>query len=248
MPVVVVVAESVGTRSTITMCVLQATVLRKEIAELQAQLTETRRLLQVADPEGYYTPESMAAREAAVKAAKALQEARQKKAEEAARKKAEEAARTKAEQAAFVPEEEEEEAVRKEVQDDVHALAGSDGKQQAGLVVRKPKAAALNVQAEVHDQPPAAPPVLMQEQEALPGMRKPTREEVLQRLAASRGGRGRGGEDVEATARAKVLADLALLSGAKGAKEEAREDEGVWQPPSGQTGDGKTALNETLGY
>ena len=189
-------------------------------------------------------PESMAAREAAVKAAKALQEARQKKAEEAARKKAEEAARK---QAAFVPEEEEEETVK--APEDVHALAGSDGTQQVGLVLRK-KPAPVAAQPAAESQ--AMPAVRVQEEEALPGMRKPTREEVLQRLAAARGGQGRqGAEDVEAVARAKVMADLAVLSSAKGGVEESREDgthDGVWQPPSGQTGDGKTKLNQALGY
>lgn len=33
--------------------------LRKEISELEAQLAEAKRLLQVADPEGYYTPGEM---------------------------------------------------------------------------------------------------------------------------------------------------------------------------------------------
>lgn len=177
----------------------------------------------------------MAAREAAVKAAKALQEARRKKAEEAARKKAEEAARK---QAVFEPEVEEE-------PEDVHALAGSDQQQQAGLVIRKPKAVVKEVPAAQEAPPLIAPPVFNQEEEALPGMRKPTREEVLQKLAAAR---GQGKEDVEAAARAKVLADLALLSGAKVGREEAGEEEVVWQPPSGQSGDGRSELNEKLGY
>lgn len=192
----------------------------------------------------------MAAREAAVKATQALQEARQKKAEEAARKKAEEAARK---QAAFVPEVEEEE--EEEKPENVHALVGSDQQQQAGLVLRKPKERQQQTQPKAAGKPsqePGPASLLNQEQDALPGMRKPTRQEVLEKLAAARGGRSKEGEDgkedVEAAARAKVMADLALLSGAKGAKEDAAEEEAVWQPPSGQTGDGKTSLNEALGY
>lgn len=52
-------------------------------------------------------------------------------------------------------------------------------------------------------------------------------------------------------AQAKLLADLAALQQASRRGPEAGAGEGAageWRPPSGQTGDGRTSLNERLGY
>ena len=50
----------------------------------------------------------------------------------------------------------------------------------------------------------------------------------------------------------RVLADLEVLRKAQRAGHAAEageeEHEAAWQPPQGQKGDGKTALNEKLGY
>ena len=65
-----------------------------------------------------------------------------------------------------------------------------------------------------------------------------------------------GGKEAE-TGRARLMADLAALQGASnrdGQGRDAGDDAGgqgaeaVWKPPPGQTGDGRTGLNEQLGY
>ncbi|KAK9833306.1 hypothetical protein WJX81_005069 [Elliptochloris bilobata] len=87
-----------------------------------------------------------------------------------------------------------------------------------------------------------------------------SREEVTARAAAAKAAAGvtsGGAADPKlggaASAEAQLAADLALLqgSGREGAdleRGEPRDEGGPWQPPKGQKGDGRTSLNDVLGY
>lgn len=83
------------------------------------------------------------------------------------------------------------------------------------------------------------------------------REHIAAALAAQKAGTQTGtartGDGGSGGAVAAVMADLAVLQKARrdagvgeGEGEGGNEEE--WRPPEGQTGDGKTRLNEALGY
>lgn len=55
-------------------------------------------------------------------------------------------------------------------------------------------------------------------------------------------------QNAASQAQAKVLEDLALLSGASKGAGAAAEEMEEWRPPQGQTGNGRTSLNDKLGY
>lgn len=64
-------------------------------------------------------------------------------------------------------------------------------------------------------------------------------------------GKAKGGASAEGAASASgLLADLALLQGASNAAEAAQRADKAeqWKPPDNQKGDGRTKLNDLLGY
>ncbi|PRW44332.1 Kanadaptin isoform B [Chlorella sorokiniana] len=281
--------------------------LKRELADVDAQLARTERLLKIADPDGYFKAGSKAVAAAAERAKRQLALEKQRREAEEKQRQQREAEQAKAEQE-FVPEEEEEEgdaaqrqrrqaseasakaanaAVAAKAAASVHKLEADD-EQAGGLQVRQRPAAAPTAAAAAAGAPAGSSPAAAQAQQQAQQPEESNFEKRRKMIAAAlaeqkaraggaAGGGGSGGGAAQDAA-SKVLADLALLSRARQGAAADEDDEAEqerqrreweaqrqrqkqkqqqggggdaaeeWQPPEGQTEDGRTSLNEKLGY
>lgn len=238
--------------------------MQKEIAELDAKMQEAERLLKVADPDGYFKSGSRAAEAAKAKAQKAMQlEKQQRELKEQRRK--EKLAAQKLEQEAFVPEEEADDEVPVQAAEvPTVSFAPSQARSKPSLertsAAGNPEIAPLAAaeatgsgvgkgnQAEPQGLQIMKPPANAQES------KPPSRQQIAARLAAGKAKPPKvrsSQQDIEA----KVAADLAALTGRASHHEyedqhdvSANIQQEPWKPPQGQRGDGKTSLNDKLGY
>ena len=175
-----------------------------------------------------------------------------------------EAAARKAQEAAFVPEEEEEEEERP-----AHAAA-----QASSIPLTEPSTALPPVSASQPTAPVADAAAAASQPERQPGREVSTdlklsppqlQNQQLQQQAEAEPQSLRPGLNPQRrpktssevavpqkqSSQQQLMADLAVLRGVQEASNNGDVDEGdlsAWKPPTGQSGDGRTALNEQLGY
>ncbi|CAL8465521.1 g5057 [Coccomyxa elongata] len=264
-------------------------VLRREVEQIDKQVSEAERLLRLADPDGYYREGTRAAEAAKAKGIKAMEV--EKKRREAEERQRRERLAAKAQEAAFVPEVEEDE-------DMPQAAEPAPAQATNGTPAQREQRAATPSLAQPADVALAAGPAAEHALEPNQAMAQPSpKEDVssLHRLAPEAPDSGSFGlqvrkrpegllsrEELRAQAaaaaakqrsgaaagekpqpRGGLLADLALLQRGAMSLADAEElpegaaveadgagsgEEPVWQPPQGQRGDGRTELNDALGY
>eukprot|EP00887_Chlorella_sp_A99_P004998 scaffold4.g4998.t1 len=238
--------------------------LKREIAEVDAQVARAEHLLRIADPDGYFKPGSKAAMAAVDKAKRKLEVDKQRKAAEERQRQQREAARkAEAEAAAFVPETEEEEESapgaqqqqRQAAPASLHKLEAPD-QQAGGLEVRRKPAAppagtlaGAGAEAQAAPAAPAQQPQLQQQLQAAGGVSsyEARRKTIAAALAAQKAGAAptaapaavaAQGEPQDAAS--KVLADLALLSRARrgyGAEQQEEDEAAAGAQARGEGGD-----------
>ncbi|KAK9805589.1 hypothetical protein WJX72_006586 [[Myrmecia] bisecta] len=226
--------------------------LKKEIAELDSQITETERLLKFADPDGYFRAGTKAAEDAKAKGIKALAVERQRQEAAEQQRKARLAAKAAA-AAHFEPEHEEHDVVLEPAGASTTGRPASGPGQPNG---RKADTGGNSGGLEVRQKPKPGP-------KGLGGL---SREQVAARLQDRGKPTSTGDAPAEQGAApaagpsSSILQDLAALANARqaAAAREADQDQNGsagagamdagWQPPTGQTGDGRTSLNDKLVY
>jgi len=248
--------------------------LRAELAECQEEVAKAERLMKVADPDGWFRPEgSRKVGEAKAAAAAEMLATKQRKAAEEAARAAAEALQSRQAEASepFVPEVEEEEEEEEKAASAPSPSAGTAPTEppravcpKSGKPVEKEKVLegkgpsgrpVGTVRMELHHAPTAGRKA---------GKRPPPGSRGLSGLLQQSSGHTanqapRASGDLYSRAAASVADKLAILSRGRATVGEGGEDEGDgaggggkamvdWKPPEGQTGDGRTALNDKLGY
>lgn len=267
------------------------------MAEAEAQQAQTEKLLKIADPDGWFRPDSKAAVEAKARAASEMLLARHRKAaEDAARRTAK---IKEADAAPFVPEEDDDEEEKRGGQggdterrggqlgaDSVpggEAAVGDTKPDLAGMsgagVARQPTERSAEETGEGRGNDSSRQPSSSSAKGYLGGANT-TQDQQKSKMKPGRasargiggllargdlsmpatstvrvaGGNAKKATDLHSRAAASVADKLAVLSRLKnrGGAGSIEEEEGGgmmdWKPPEGQTGDGRTALNDQLGY
>jgi pSer/pThr/pTyr-binding forkhead associated (FHA) protein len=225
--------------------------LRKELAQIEAKITTTARLLSIADPDEFYKPGSKAAELAVQRARKAVQiEQKRKEAEEKQKRVA--LAAKMAKETAFIEEKEEEEEEDGGKEEEKTSAAGQEGKQVKGSMhhleaAQEQGSAPFGLQLQTKkDSTTSTPPptTTATTTRGAVGGNEPSAYEKrragiaasLQALKSSSGPQNQRLAEPDA-ATANVLADLAVLQKAKrGAAVVAAEAEVVEGRVKGQQG------------
>uniref|UniRef100_A0A1D2AAS5 FHA domain-containing protein n=1 Tax=Auxenochlorella protothecoides TaxID=3075 RepID=A0A1D2AAS5_AUXPR len=248
-------------------------VLMRQLAEVEEQLDQTQKLIHIADPEGYFASGSVAAQSAIAKATQRLldEEAQQKEREQS--KEAQQAAplppgaKEGGVDPGAAPNAQPPAALA--VQDpaptppssSIHSLAGTEEGPRGGLELRKGPAhtassarAAAMGRAAQEVRPSGQGPTLTITPNP-PSSFEARRAGIAAHLASLADSKREKSlrEGVEAAkpegAAARLAADLdALRAARRRTAGDAGDEEAEWKPPSGQVGDGRVALNDTLGY
>lgn len=254
----------------------QVDVLKKDLAEVDSQLARTEKLLRIADPDQWYKPSAKAVQVSKERAQQLMEAEKKRKAKTAAaneKRKASQAAQLAPEE-----EEEEAGAAGAAAAGQQQQQPGASGQApsskpgisikpkmpvnyklqpaaapKAGLQIRKPSAlAAPNPEplptTTVH-RPDAAQPTPPSKK-----LSHPPAVKVARHLPPASGpSPGASSHAAESKAAAQVMADLEMLSRSRqqlleetdSVPEEAMQE---WQAPQGQSGDGRTKLNDLYGY
>ena len=223
--------------------------LRRDLVEIEARLERVKRLLKIADPDGWMSSQSSKAVAAKSLAAKALQRSI----------KPEPAAITASKLETFVEEMEEDE--EEEKPEPVPAIAPQplvapvvdSVKEKGCLVIRKPQnhptAPTAEASKQIHPKPSnpevaAAAKLLMAEisgKDTTRGASKPQQRQLPEL------GSNRKALVADMAADAKASEYIALMERREREIKEI-EEEAAWVPPANQDGSGRSALNEKFNY
>ncbi|KDD75063.1 hypothetical protein H632_c894p0 [Helicosporidium sp. ATCC 50920] len=206
--------------------------LKMELEGVRQDLAKVDGLIELADPEGYFARSNRLASEALDRAKEALQE-------QETRRAAQQRAKEREQQ------QKEEKEARKQA-----AGSGMAAADAASMPPPPSRIAAVRL-----DLPPSSAP--LPSREDVEGRKKRVAEKLdaLRQEEASLGSTAGGLEvrqkkQAALPLQAQVAADLAALRQARGKQvvEEASAEDEQWVPPPSQKGDGRTSLNDRLGY